>query len=175
MKGRRKKYPKTHGGRLIDKEFQPLLLPGQFITGHSSPFETRIPVLCNLRDPRNIAICQSRRGRALPFLAWLKSDRSKPYLSKMIQNWDWHGEHVLRIWYEELQEKSTQLKIADFCGAPWRRVDIYGYGRTWSGKPSDYKTKFDAETHSVWDAVWFKITKQSWQTWWVENGNPSWQ
>ena len=161
---------KLHGGRHINKQFQPPLLPGQFITGHSGPFETKIPVFCNLRDPRNIAICQSRRNRSSSFLSCLKSDLTRKYFTKLIRHWDWRGDHVLRIWYEDLQEKSTELKIAEFCGVPWKQVATYGHGRTWSGIPSDYRTKFDEETHLVWDDVWFRVTNQSWQTWWAENG-----
>ncbi len=158
-------------GMPITADFQIPIRDGDFITGHSAPFPTDLPVLSNRRDPRNIALCHWKRRRyAGSFVEWLKTSQARKYISRIPRHWRWNGSSVLEVWYEEILREETQRKIAQLCGVMWRSTNFYGHGKTWSGQPSNADAVFDAACEKVWRDLWDEITHQSWDTWWVQNG-----
>lgn len=164
-------HPKTAGGRKIDERFRIPVRDGEFITGHSGPFPTRLPVVCNLRDPRDIMLCHWRRRRiAEPFADWLRSDAAVRRARTIPRHWAWSGPNVLRVWYEDLCDELVQRRIAGFCAVPWSATGFYGKGRTWSGRPSNWRRDFGAEHRQAWNALWPKVTGQRWTDWWRHHG-----
>lgn len=160
-------------GTVIDKDFDVPIRDGEFITGHSGPFPTDLPVICNLRDPRNIMVCQWKRHRSSrtePFAKWLTSTRSLAQVMTIPRHWEWRGSNVLRVWFETVDQESVQREIADFCGVEWMATNSYGHGRAWSGRPSDWTVEFDSECTALWDRLWRDVMGQSWDGWWHRNG-----
>lgn len=86
--------------------------------------------------------------------------------------WGWRGDNVLRIWYEDIIEESTQRKVAEFCGVDWKPTDFYGSRKsmTWSGKPANWTKEFSGTTAEKWDWFWRDATGQLWDQWWNQNG-----
>ncbi len=165
--------PKTVKGTVIDRGFALPIQHGEFATGHSGPFPTDLPVICNLRDPRNATICHWKRhkSRLKPFSRWL-TVRARTQVARLPRQWEWQGDNVLRVWYETIEQESVQREIAEFCGVEWRETNFYGHGGTWSRHPSDWTAHFDAECTALWDQLWFEITSQSWDDWWRQHGGP---
>ncbi len=165
-----KNLPKETNGVLIAQGFEIPVFADEFITGHSSPFVTTRLVICSLRDPRNIALCHWRRSESQsPFIKWRVSDKALTRIATIPQHWEWNGDNVLRVWYEDIQLEKTQREVAEFCGVNWKNLDFYGHGKTWSGQPSNWCDKFDPECDVLWDSTWQKLTGQSWNHWWSLN------
>ncbi len=158
-------------GTPITQESPLPLSDGDFATGHSGPFPTAASVLCNLRDPRDIMICAwKRRYGHYRLSRWLNTRSALRRARGIPQYWDWCGDRVLRVWYEDIRDEDNQRRIAAFCGVPWQPTSFYGRGKTWSGNPSHWEDHFDNECAEAWDRLWERLTAQSWAEWWRENG-----
>ena len=171
IKSRKGSTRKADPGTPIGKDFDFQMSHGEFTTGHSGPFPTDLPVICNLRDPRNIMLCDwSRRRSNVPFRRWLTSAGAVQRASSIPRHWAWSGDHVLKVWYEDVGDERWERTIAEFCGVRHKRTNFWGRGKTWSGAPSDWSAKFDAKCVIIWDRLWREITDQSWDRWWAHNG-----
>jgi hypothetical protein len=104
------------------------------------------------------------------FRDWLKMEGGRRFAARMPRHWAWRGTNVLKVWYEDLKQEQMQREIAAFCGVDWKAAEFYGHGKTWSGRPSDWKAVFDAECVQIWDDLWREITGQPWVDWWAANG-----
>ena len=175
-RGLRGKINKRQNGTRLTEDFDVPISAGQFATGHSGPFPTRALVICNLRDPRNIAICHwKRRRRAgqydFSFREWLHNGLAENWAKGIPRHWSWApGTDVLRVWHEDIMDEKNQRHIAEFCGVPWKRTDFYGRGKTWSGDPSNWQNRFDGDCATAWDRLWQTLTAQPWDEWWQKNG-----
>ncbi len=150
---------------------------GEFATGHSGPFPTDLSVLCNVRDPRNIMLCHWRRkwSRMPPLEEWFKIPLVVAQASMIPRFWDWRGDNVLRVWYEDIIEEAVQRKVAGFCGVDWKPTDFYGSSKsmTWSGKAANWEKEFNPTIVEKWNWFWYDATGQLWDQWWDQNGRGS--
>ncbi len=115
-------------------------------------------------------ICSWRRRYGHYRLStWLNSRSALRRAQGIPQYWDWRGERVLRVWYEDTRDEENQRRIAAFCGVPWQPTAFYGRGKTWSGSPSHWEDRFDNECAEAWDRLWETLTGLPWADWWREN------
>jgi hypothetical protein len=153
-------------GIKITEGFELPIKDGQFISGHSGPFETEHKVVSVRRDPRNVMLCHHhRRGLEQPFDEWLLSLAGIKRAKIIPQMWDWHGTNVLPVWYEQIRSEAEQKRVAQFCGVEWQASQFWGDSKTWSGNPSDWRKEFDRKTTRAWERLWLEISGEDFLEW----------